>query len=83
MNKFKKGIIYANHLKAIHNILALPFDVCNIIIKYIIDQSRINKHFKVATYFDKLEIIKYLHSNGANIVNDNNCAIKRAIKKAI
>jgi hypothetical protein len=81
MNKFKKAVLYANHLKNIQGICKLPLDVCNIIIKYIVDKQTINKHFKVASYFDQLEIIKCLHKHGADIIVDHNCAIRRAIKK--
>jgi ankyrin repeat protein len=61
-----QSVNYANHLKAIKNISALPLDLCNIISKYVVDHA-INIHFIHAFKYGYLEVVKFLHENGADI----------------
>jgi ankyrin repeat protein len=69
------GIDYANHLKAIQNISALPRDLCDIITKYVIDPEDISCYLGSASGGGCLEAVKYLFENGADPTARNNFAI--------
>ena len=74
----KKYILCANHLKAIQHIFTIPLDVCNIIIKYSINKSYINYSMIFASEHGHLEIVKFLHTNGADINYFDNFAVRYA-----
>ena len=70
-------IDYANFLQSIHNIKLIPSYVCNLIVKYSISYSH-DIAFLGASYFGNLEVVKYLHKNGAEITIQDNLAVKWA-----
>jgi ankyrin repeat protein len=76
-----QSINYANHLKAISNISALPLDLCNIISRYVIDHI-INIQFIHASKYGHLEVVKFLHKD-VNISTYSRNLIRDAIHEAI
>jgi ankyrin repeat protein len=77
----KKYLNYANHtnrLKAIYNIHALPLDVCNIIVKYAINQKTVNHVLLFISQMGIVSDLDLLHKNGADIRIYNYLSIRLA-----
>jgi ankyrin repeat protein len=73
-----KAIIYANRLETILHIYKLPLDICNIIVKYVIDQDTIDNHLQEASANSHLKVVKFLHAHDADLTADDNLAIRWA-----
>ena len=61
---------YANYLKSIHEITKIPADVCNLIVKYVLDDETISNNLILSSKNGHLEVVKYLHKKGADIKDD-------------